>query len=301
MGPGSPRHMLQEQVSLHLSSHHSARAHAHVYHRALATFFSLGQVLPTHRFLYSRHGGAFQSTIPQAIRLLSAQPFAGAQPGSSSPPLISSPADEIPDPFTTGGLTFTTTGTDSFTAPSAYAQNRMAWLHVFPEGCTHQHPDLTLRYFKWGTARLILESDPMPDVLPIFIDGTQHMMPENRTFPRFLPRVNKTLRVSFGELVDREATFGDLRKKWQELVRKETKDGKALAMGELTDELKYGREAVELRIEVARRVRDQIEKLRVGAGHAEGDAKLGLAETWAKEPPTEAFPSSVDGSLVRKE
>ena len=39
-----------------------------------------------------------------------------------------------------------------------------------------------------------------------------------------------------------------------------------LALGELSDELKYGQEAQALRIEVARRVRDEVEKLRVEAG-----------------------------------
>ncbi|KAF7532087.1 hypothetical protein G7054_g8279 [Neopestalotiopsis clavispora] len=264
---------------------------------------NLGQVLPTHRLLYSPNGGAFQSTIPQAIRLLSAQPFAGSQPGSAPLSRLSSSSSfpDIADPFTTGGLTYTTTGSDSFVAPSAYAQNRLAWVHVFPEGCIHQHPALSLRYFKWGMSRLILESEPMPDVLPMFIDGTQHMMSEDRTFPRFLPRINKTFRVAFGELVDTERTFGDLRRKWQELVQRETKGGKPLAMGELTDELKYGREAIELRTEVARRVRDEIEKLRISQGYPEDDPKLALAETWAREPPTKAYKSNVDDSLVRKE
>lgn len=141
----------------------------------------------------------------------------------------------------------------------------------------------------------------MPDVLPMFMEGTQHMMAEDRKFPKFLPRINKTLRISFGELVDTEQTFGDLRRKWQELVQRATKDGKALAMGELNDELKYGREAVELRIEVAKRIRDEVEKLRIEAGYPGDDPKLGLAETWAKEPAAKAFKSNVDDSLVRKE
>ena len=72
-------------------------------------------------------------------------------------------------------------------------------MHIFPEGLVHQHPNLDLRYFKWGVARLILESEPAPDILPMFIDGTQKIMPENRTFPRFLPRLGKKVRVAFGE------------------------------------------------------------------------------------------------------
>ncbi|KAK8031170.1 hypothetical protein PG990_000904 [Apiospora arundinis] len=351
--------------------------------KALSTFFSLGQVLPTHRASYSPHGGAFQSTIPQAIRLLSAQPFANLRPGSldaASPKAFSS--NDVPDPFTSGdGLTYTTNGTDSIVAPSIYAQNRLAWVHIFPEGCIHQHPSLTMRYFKWGVARLILESEPMPDMLPMFIDGTQNIMSEERTWPRFLPRGGKKFHITFGELLDMEAKFGDLRKKWQELVRKDRlralsevgKDQQSrssspsswaslsslwssksssttatltsadenspapittstttptpsssdpnsqlqlqlqstvvqkqsrgqLAMGELSEELKYGAEAQALRIEVARRVRDEIEKLRVSLGYPEDDPKLGLAETWAKEPAdTRRFKSNVDGSLVTKE
>ncbi|KAK8066078.1 hypothetical protein PG997_012825 [Apiospora hydei] len=322
---------------------------------ALSTFFSLGQVLPTHRASYSPHGGAFQATIPQAIRLLSAQPFGSLEPGSldaaSSKALG---ATDIHDPFTSGdGLTYSTDGNDSFVAPSIYAQNRLAWVHIFPEGCIHQHPSMTMRYFKWGVARLILESEPMPDMLPMFIDGTQNIMSEERTFPHM------------------EAKFGDLRRKWQELVRKDRLRalGKAendaaaktrssnsswaslsslwsskssskstpetttpssssssdsdsqlqlqqqsttlqsqkrtsgqLAMGELSEELKYGAEAQALRIEVARRVRDEIEKLRVSLGYPEDDPKLALAETWAKEPAgARRFKSEVDGSLVTKE
>ncbi|KAK8058956.1 hypothetical protein PG994_009404 [Apiospora phragmitis] len=326
------------------------------------------------------HGGAFQATIPQAIRLLSAQPFGSLQPGSldaaSSKGLG---ANNISDPFTSGdGLTYSTDGTDSFVAPSIYAQNRLAWVHIFPEGCIHQHPSLTMRYFKWGVARLILESEPMPDMLPLFIDGTQNIMSEERTFPRFLPRGGKKFHITFGELLDMEAKFGDLRRKWRELVRKDRlralgeaegddvaskprrstsswaslsslwssksssltptvttatttttsslsdsddqlqlqqqqqqhsttmqkqKMGSGqIAMGELSEELKYGAEAQALRIEVARRVRDEIEKLRVSLGYPENDPKLGLAETWAKEPAgARRFKSDVDGSLVTKE
>ncbi|KAK7953615.1 Bctaz1 [Apiospora saccharicola] len=319
----------------------------------LSTFFSLGQVLPTHRASHSPHGGAFQATISQAIRLLSAPPVSSRQPGPLDAASMSSGINDVADPFTAGdGLTYSTDGTDSIKAPSMYAQNRMAWVHIFPEGMIHQHPSMTMRYFKWGVARLILESEPMPDMLPMFIDGTQNIMSEARTFPRFLPRGGKKFHVTFGELLDMEAKFGDLRRKWRELVRQDQqralgeknsksswasisslwssknqstptissgdssgelqqhdstaiqhqRRGSQLAMGELSDELKYGAEAQALRIEVARRVRDEIEKLRVGRGYPEDDPKLGLAETWAKEPAdARRFKSNADGSLVTKE
>lgn len=161
----------------------------------------------------------------------------------------------------------------------------------------HQHPKLYLRYFKWGVSRMILESEPVPDVLPLFIDGTQRIMPEGRAWPRFLPRCRVQLRVAFGELLDAEERFGDLRARWRDLVREQKR---TLAVGELTDELKYGREAVDLRIEVARRVRDEIIKVRRGLGYEDEEPGFELAETWAREPGTDKYKSNVDDGWVNK-
>ncbi|KAI1274759.1 acyltransferase [Xylaria sp. FL0933] len=246
----------------------------------LSAFFAAGQVLPTHRFQYSPHGGLFQPTVPQAIRLLSARPFI------KSPLSSTAVADAVDIP----GL------------PPIYAENRHSWVHVFPEACVHQHPKMFMRYFKWGVSRMILESEPMPDVLPIFIDGTQHMMPEDRGWPRFLPRFGVKLRVAFGEPVDTEEIFGDLRARWQELVRREqSKIQLPLALGELSEELKYGDEAVKLRIEVARRVREEILKVRRSLGcYEEEPCGFELAETWRREPEKDRFKSNVDDSLVNK-
>ncbi|KAI1412927.1 acyltransferase [Hypoxylon sp. FL1857] len=260
--------------------------------KLLGSFFYSGQVLPTHRLQHSSHGGLFQPTVSQAIRLLSSQPF--VTPVSE----VSEESHDVPDPFTSGELTFTTTGMDQYVAPSIYSQNRYSWVHIFPEACVHQHPKMFLRYFKWGVSRLILESEPMPDVLPMFIDGVQHVMPEDRKWPRFVPRFPVKFRVAFGELLDTEKTFGDLRARWRELVRKENK---TLAMGELTDELKYGKEAVDLRIEVARRVRDEVMKVRKSLRYPdEEEPGFELAETWAREPSKDRFKSDVDDSLVNK-
>jgi monolysocardiolipin acyltransferase len=209
-------------------------------------------------------------------------------------------------------------------------------VHVFPEGCVHQHGTTDLRYFKWGLARLILEADPAPDVLPMFIDGTQRVMPEDRGFPRFLPRVGKTVRVAFGEVLDYESTFGDLKRRWEGLVARERErvrklgagaaaggngngvvekgaDGVVtvvrskdeLPVGELaTDELKYGKEAQEIRIEVARRMRDEILKLRRSlGGYPEPDPAFALAETWALDDDIAAkkYKSRVDGSNINQD
>ncbi|KAK0623165.1 acyltransferase-like protein [Immersiella caudata] len=271
----------------------------------LTTFFNLGQVLPTHRAKHSPFGGPFQPAMTQAIRLLSSQPFSSPSPHPASD-------TQVLDPFTCGALTYTTTGEDVVPSPSVYTRNRHSWVHVFPEGLVHQHPASDLRYFKWGVARLILEAEPAPDVLPMFIDGTQRIMPENRTFPRFAPRVGKKVRVAFGEVLDYEATFGDLRRRWHRLVlrtraqkERATRTKEIAMIGELADEtLQYGPEAEAIRIEVARRMREEVLKVRRAMGGLpDSDPKLGDALTWAADGTVKEkkYKSRVDGSDINQD
>ena len=273
--------------------------------RFLSTFFSLGQVLPTHRGAYSPvHGGLFQPTITQAIRLLSSQPFSSTPSPLFTPKISISPSSpDIIDPFTSNGLTYSTTGDDTFPAPSAYTSRKHSWIHIFPEGRVHQHPQKSLRYFKWGISRLILESEPLPEIIPIFIDGNQEVMHENRGWPRQIPRAGKKIRIAFGDTVDGERIFGDLRARWKRLVglqkealvkRGENADWE---MGELTEGLKYGSEAVALRKEVTSRVRMEVLKVRRSLGYPDEDPKQGLVETWIEEGPKETGKMQ-DGSWV---
>ena len=171
-----------------------------------------------------------------------------------------------------------------------------------------------MRYFKWGVSRLILESEPTPDVVPMFIDGNQHLMPEDRQFPRFAPRVGARIRVAFGEKLDTEETFGDLRRRWKQLVNKSQAirgagkeangDGAPTPAGhlveELPDDLKYGNEAREIRVEVARRVREQVLKLRRELRYPEPDPSFAYAETWAKDPNKKRYKSRVDDSWINQ-
>ncbi|KAK3692945.1 hypothetical protein B0T22DRAFT_31592 [Podospora appendiculata] len=269
----------------------------------LADFFTCGQVLPAHRQKHSEFGGLFQPSITQAIRLLSSQPYSSHAP-SSGP--------DIADPFSAGSLTFTTNGADVVSAPSYYQRNRHSWVHVFPEGLVHQHPARDLRYFKWGVARLILESEPAPDVLPMFIDGTHEIMPEHRTFPRFLPRISGTIHVAFGDVLDYEATFGDLRRRWQSLVQQQqqqsnndnkTNQTPPTMLGVLPDSLKHSQEAAEIRIEVARRMRDEVLKVRRSLGYPEPDERLGSAETWAvdEQIKEKKYKSRANGSDINQD
>ena len=274
--------------------------------RFLSDFFTYGQVLPTHRLKHSAHGGLFQPTMTQAIRLLSSQPYQ-PRPGSRRSPASLPPND----PFTDGSLTYSSTGADSFPAPSAYAANRHSWVHIFPEGLVHQHRDVDLRYFKWGVSRLILEAEPAPAVVPMFIDGTQRVMAEDRAFPRFVPRVGKRLRIAFGDTLDFDATFGDLRRRWQALVRRSSgtaADGEgqptaALALGELTGELRDGEEARAIRLEVARRVREAVLQVRESLDYPAPDPSFALRDTWAPDERKEEkkYKSSVDDSEVNQD
>jgi monolysocardiolipin acyltransferase len=150
-----------------------------------------------------------------------------------------------------------------------------------------------MRYFKWGVARLILEPQECPDVVPMFIEGTDEIMHEGRWFPRFIPRIGKRVTVTFGKEVDTEAIFGDLRKRWKEIrdedykrsIRNPRASYPSEAVGLLTHALLHGDEARELREECTRRLRQEVLKIRRWRGYADEDPKAGLVETWMKEGP----------------
>jgi monolysocardiolipin acyltransferase len=269
--------------------------------------------------------------MTQVIRLLS-DPHANSAPENWE--AVSRPANaDLPtlptsfppsDPFSAVELTYSTTGTDSFPAPAAYPSRRFSWVHIFPEGMIHQHPDKVMRYFKWGVARLILEAEPCPDVLPMWIDGPQHVMDNDRPWPRPMPRAGKDISVVFGDLVDTDKVFGPFRERWRELKervrRKRVKaiegspasvqhdekheaQWKDAPIGELhDDELKYSAEAEQLRIDVTLAVRNEVLKVRRSMGLPDEDPKRGLAETFraegGKEPVKGKPVRGKDGSVV---
>jgi monolysocardiolipin acyltransferase len=248
----------------------------------------MGQVLPTHRLAYSPYGGLAQPAITQAIRLLSKGPFP-VDPHRAAPESQHwSLRNVCVDPFSDLPTAYTTNERDSHLAPSAYACNSYSWVHIFPEGKIHQAPQKTMRYFKWGVARLILEANECPDVVPIWLEGLDQVMHESRGFPRFIPRTRKKINITFGRKVDTQAVFGDMRKRWQEIKAKAETNApevRNLPFGALNDELLNGTEAVELRKEVTKKVRDLVLELRHSRGFPEEDPKEGLVETWMREGP----------------
>lgn len=277
----------------------------------MSTFFSYGNTLPTHRAAHSKFGGLFQPTMTQCIRLLS-DPHGNIAPENwegtsrSSGSSLSFPKT---DPFTSAELTYSTNGEDSFPAPAAYPSRRFSWVHIFPEGMIHQHPDKVMRYFKWGVARLILEAEPCPDVIPMWIDGPQNIMDNERPWPRPLPRPGRDVKVNFGDLVDTEKVFGPFREKWQSLkdrARQKRLQSSSPQMEEqdelgvlIDHDLKFGREVEQLRIDVTLAVRNEVLKVRKAAGLPDEDPKRGLAETFREEGTTARDGLQKDGSTLK--
>jgi monolysocardiolipin acyltransferase len=267
-----------------------------------------------HRIAHSKYGGIFQPTMTQVIRLLSDPHATSSTPDDFSPlKSTSSPSpSSLPpsDPFSASELTYTTNGLDSFPAPSFYPSRRHSWIHVFPEGKIHQHPDKIMRYFKWGVARMILESEPCPDVLAMWIDGPQEVMANERTFPRPLPRPGKDVSITFGEKMDVEKVFGPFRSRWRELVSKAEQkrlrsgDSRQISevsmsnqqLGEVHDhELRYGAEAEQLR----KVVREEVLRIRRLTGLPDEDPKCSLVETWREEGSLQKTEGRMkDGSVV---
>lgn len=277
------------------------------FQNALASaFFTYGNTLPAHRSAHSKFGGLFQPTMTQCVRLLS-DPHANStqQLPAGSQTSLGFPSS---DPFSSSQLTYSTTGSDTIPAPSAFPSRRFSWVHIFPEGMIHQHPDRVMRYFKWGIARLILEAEPCPDVVPMWIDGPQHIMDNERGFPRMFPRAGKDVSINFGDVVDSEQVFEPFRQRWREMKerarRKRLSSGieeREDELGVLTDhDLKFSDEVKQLRIEVTMAVRNEVLKVRRSCGLSEEDPKRGLADTWRAEGGARREGLQQDGSSIRE-
>ncbi|CAG8281431.1 unnamed protein product [Penicillium salamii] len=254
--------------------------------RPLSLFFTMGKVLPCHRSAHSKFGGLGQPAMTEAIRLLSKGPFPVDHHRAAPELQRWSRQNVCVDPFSDLSVAYTTDGEDSHLAPSAYSCNSNSWVHIFPEGKIHQSPRKTMRYFKWGIARLILEPQECPDVVPMWIEGFDDVMHESREFPRFLPRPGKQVSVTFGSKVDTESVFGEMRSRWHKLrakVEKSNPDSRDLPVGVLSDELLTHKEAVELRKEVTLKVRNLVLEVRRSRGLPDEDPKEGLVDTWLEE------------------
>jgi len=86
---------------------------------------------------------------------------------------------------------------------------------MFPEGKVNQHttnPAGGLFRFKWGIGRILMDTLSLPTIIPIWLEGFDALMPESRAFPRFIPRLgpSKKISITFGEPLSPEAPLAAL-------------------------------------------------------------------------------------------
>ncbi|RKP36965.1 Tafazzin [Dimargaris cristalligena] len=76
--------------------------------------------------------------------------------------------------------------------------NQNKWVHLFPEGKIDQTPAFS--YFRWGVARLVMEADATPLVVPIWHTGMDKLFP---TEPSRRPLVlGQRMKIVVGEPLD---------------------------------------------------------------------------------------------------
>lgn len=212
-----------------------------------SAFFSLGRILPCERF----GRGPFQPSIDACIRLLSPDNSLNLQ---------------------------------KFTLPPPILRNKPSWVHIFPEGfvCQLKSPhENSMRYFRWGTARLVLEPTIAPVVIPIFADGFEKIRPEEidmKTDYLTPSNIGSTITVNIGKAID-DNVIKSFRDEWKNLCNKyPNKDNN----DDLSDELKFGSEARDLRSRVCDYLREQVAQLRLQNGFREEDPRFKDVNFWKR-------------------
>ncbi|KAK0422500.1 hypothetical protein QR680_007609 [Steinernema hermaphroditum] len=95
--------------------------------------------------------------------------------------------------------------------------NEKKWVHIFPEGKITPQP---IR-IKWGVARLAMESNQPPIVLPIWVHGMERVWPKEKPY---YPRFGKTVTITVGKPLDMEVVQLELRSAVEIERRKEAAD-----------------------------------------------------------------------------
>lgn len=213
----------------------------------LGYFFSLGKVLSTQRF----GAGPFQKSIDASIRLMSTDDklLRDRDPNYKLPFVPSNPA----------------------------------WVHIYPEGFVLQLKppyNNSMRYFKWGVARVILESTVPPIVVPIFTTGFENIASEEAKgiLRQLTPRnLGSSVKVTIGSEMSDDIIM-KYRAEWQELVEKFKDPNNP---DELTERLKYGPEAEDLRSRLAAELRSQVADIRHNeCGFPEEDPRFKSPAWW---------------------
>lgn len=228
-------------------------------------FFNLGKTLGTKRFGY----GPFQPSLDAAIRILSPDdtldlelaPDYGKKPNS----IIIQELNNINSNTNAAAAANMKKNSMVLMSKSPFVRTKTSWFHVFPEGFVLQleppHNN-SMRYFKWGVSRLILESTRAPVVVPIFSYGFEKVAPENTAeegIKRYLPNnVGAEIHIHIGDEIASEKIerYRDI---WRTYVKKYY-DPKNPT--DLSPELKHGKKAQKLRSDLAGLLRQSVLDIR---------------------------------------
>ncbi|CAI5759020.1 unnamed protein product [Candida verbasci] len=235
-------------------------------------FFNLGKILGTKRF----GEGPFQGSLDAAIRILSPDDTLDLEyePGVKDydkPSLLQEVNNNIRPEHQELIKRFkpTSDSTNVLMSKSPFIRTKTSWFHVFPEGFVLQlqepHQN-SMRYFKWGISRLILESTRAPIIIPIFTYGFEKVAPEDSAeegIKRWLPaNMGTEIHMTIGDAIDDEI-IEKFRFKWRQLVGKYIDK---LNPTDLSEELKTGELAQTLRSNLASYIREQVLNIRDSIG-----------------------------------
>ncbi|EJT98252.1 acyltransferase-domain-containing protein [Dacryopinax primogenitus] len=126
------------------------------------------------------------------------------------------------------------------------------WIHIYPEGKINQpcyNPAGGLFPFKWGMGRMIMEAKSMPIIIPMWITGTDQVMPEPRYFPNKFPVPGNRLSITFSHDPKLNDAVGDIRAQW--LARGRPEAETANTRSRVTARIKDSVQALRNRIQAA--------------------------------------------------
>lgn len=248
-----------------------------------STFFSLGKIFPCERF----GRGPFQSGLDACIRILSPDDTIDSDHILGDEKYLSQYHNhykgETPlNPELLSSRKVVSLYSPQYTPP--VLRYKTSWVHIFPEGyvCQLRPPfQNSMRFFRWGTARLILEPTVQPVIVPIFADGFEKVKPEEidmKTDYLTPNNVGAQITVNIGRAID-DNIISKFRDEWKELCSKYPNTANP---NDLSDELMFGKEARDLRSRVCAFLREQVARLRMENGFPEEDPRFKEVDFWKR-------------------
>lgn len=261
-------------------------------------FFNLGKILGTKRF----GEGPFQGSLDAAIRILSPDDTLDLE---FSPWVREQDKPNLIQELSKLGLDYESVlkvatkiaplpeSTGALMTKSPFIRSKTSWFHVFPEGFVlqlHEPFNNSMRYFKWGVSRLILESTRAPVVVPVFAFGFEKIAPEDSAeegIKRWLPQnFGAEIHIAIGDPVADEE-IERYREQWRELC---SKYSDPLEPHDLSETLKNGPDAQALRSELAAQLRLNVLRIRELLGYFQPeDPRFRSPQYWKEYTTTEGL------------